>query len=173
MKLELTRQEMLELWKAIHKPHERALNKRFEYALAKNRIALKNDIEALKPVLEKKLEGQEEYEKAAQELLDEHTEKDDKGNAIQRQVPNTNQTMVQLIDPDAYNEALQKLREEHKAYVDSREQYDKETDEWLRENEKITVEVYGIKFDYLPDEFYNKFEMEVIMPLLIMDEKEE
>lgn len=172
MKVELKRQDILNLWRVIHKESTYPLNKRFEYALAKNRIALKNEVEALKPVLEKELEGQTEYQEAAHKLLEKWAEKDDKGNMVQKQVPNTNQAMVQLSDPKAYEKEIEKLREKHKDYIEAREQYDKETDEWLKEDEKVKIELYGIKFDYLPDEFYNKFEMEIIMPLLVMDEEE-
>lgn len=143
----MKRSESVALYKALNGLGElKGVN--FSYAVVRNINRLKPEMEAL----DKVLEGTKEYNEyltKKQELLEEHSEKDEKGNAIKNELA-PNVFKYKLSDEAAFAVLLDELNEKYKEALDARVKQEEEYKELL--DSEISIDLFKVKLEHIPEE---------------------
>jgi hypothetical protein len=114
---------------------------KFAYAIVKNKRIVEDEIKLLSESL-KASDKFTEFDKKRVEIVKEHADKDEKGEAKIE----GNQYVVS--DTKAMEAAIDPLKEEYKDTIEAREAQIKEFNEMLEK--EINIELYKIKQDDLP-----------------------
>ena len=116
---------------------------RFAYAMAKNKSALKRELESLQEAI-KMSDKFTEYEKKRVELCEQHSEKDDTGKAKLE-----NNEYV-ILSKAQFNKELDKMRKEHKDTLDERTAQIKEFNELLKKESEFKP--YMVAYESVPED---------------------
>ncbi len=116
---------------------------KFNYAVAKNIRILQSEVEAI-DAARKPSEDYQAYDKEREELAKSYALKDEKGEAI------IENGQYKIIDQDAFDAALDVVKEKHKDAIAQREQQDKDFTALL-ESEADTIELHKVKLSDVPD----------------------
>ena len=110
--------DVLKLWDGLSIITEHN-NTMFNYVLLRNKRKMKDTIDVLKELqFRKNLEGHSEFEKDRLKLCIEHSRKDENGEPVLSQVPNTPVKTYDIADYVKFDEAVLKLLElpKHETY---------------------------------------------------------
>ena len=105
---------------------------KFAYAVARNIQALKPEVTALQEAIKQSPEYQA-YEKARVDLATKHASKDEKGKPVI--VGNE----FAIEDQEAFDKAIEELKEKHKTTIEAREQQLKDFNELLEKDVDVTL----------------------------------
>lgn len=149
--------DLLNLWHALEKIKSRKANIKFSYFVAKNRLNLKNEIEAINETQEAP-EAFKAFDKERGALAEKYSDKDLNGKAIIKD----NQYVI-TEKRGEFDKELEKIRKKYKKVVEERETQLEKLREFL--NEVIDFEGYKIELDNLPPDL----EPFLVETLLITD----
>lgn len=116
---------------------------RFAYAMAKNKSALKRELETLQEAI-KMSEKYGEYEEKRVELCEQHSEKDDKGKAKLE-----NNEYV-ILSKAQFDKELGKLRKEYESVIEERTAQIKEFNELLKKESEFKP--YMVAYESVSEE---------------------
>ena len=128
-----------DLYTILGRIQNQSVSRKFAYAASINM----DNIEKIKNAIdkeEKKIEGWEELKKKREELVEEHAEKDEKGNAKKEPIEGGFQYVIE--DREAFNDATEALNEEYKATLDEQEKM-------LGEEE--AVQLHKVEMKHVPE----------------------
>lgn len=160
MKLTMKRSEVEPLDQVLD-GLKRIRSTRFAYAVAKNRQALKAEVESLQAAREPS-DNVKEFDQKRSELVAEYAERDDKGGFI---APSPGQVKLDMNRIAEFNSKIKALAEEF-GIVDEMKKKQQEVKELLDGN--VEIEMYGIRAETAPADLSSD-EMLAIMPLIIGD----
>ncbi len=147
----MKRRVALDVWRYINDYNSEYLPKKFSYFLAKNKKALKNEIDALQEAVKTSPEWLE-YEQKRIQILVKYAEKDNNGEPIIR----NNQY---ILNRELIFEATQEINDLVSEYKDVLDQREKEETE-LRKLLEEEVEIPGcakIEVEFLPEKLKPEF----------------
>ena len=119
-------------------------NTKLSYAILKNLKKIDAELEIIKELQGKKVEGYEDFENARIALCIEQADKDDNGEAI------IENNAYKVTDLEAFQKELDKLEDEHREAVDAKQKQQKEFVELL--NEECDLDFHKVKETDLPDD---------------------
>ncbi len=95
---------------------EKGFPVKFEYAICRILLDIEPIVTNLQKIQNKKIDGQEAYEKEKNDLLIEMSKKDEQGNPLTKQVQNGMQ--YEIEDMESLNEKFQLLNEKYKTVIE-------------------------------------------------------
>jgi hypothetical protein len=160
----MKRRVLLNLWHALNKMEGMKHDVRFSYFLAKNKVALKTEIEALDEA-QKPNAAFIEFENKRIELAKKYSDKDATGN------PKIHNGQYVIFDQkDEFDEEIKNLREKFKAAIESREAQVEEYNKML--NDEVDFKPTKIKFNQLPKQIESVF-LEIFIEADIIDDDQD
>jgi len=155
MKVNITPNQMLAMGTAANGEAIRKIpHHKFAYFLmkkGKEADEIAAEINKLNEADQAKLPKMKEFEEKRIELCKEHAKKDDKGEpAIVPVEGKPGQGQYDIIDQDAFDKALEALRDEYKETLDERQKQVDKLNEFL--NEEAERDLWAIRLDDLPDQ---------------------
>jgi hypothetical protein len=168
MQQELKRVEVLSLYQSINSAmaimdskefqEKYKINASYSIALAKNEKLLSDDVKLLQKFIQFEPDKQfDEFEQERQKILRELANKDDKGNPVTQMVNGQITYSIPVTNLEEWNKQYKILEEKYKETLEKREKRNKEIQEFLDSEEKISVTIYKIS---------SKHEQDGIPPLL-------
>jgi hypothetical protein len=159
----MKRRTLLNLWQAINKLEGLKHDVRFSYFLAKNKVALKPEIEAFEEA-QKPQDDYIQFETKRVELAQTYADKDANGS------PKVHNGQFVIFDKrDEFDAEIKKLKTKFKKAIDARntqlEEYAKMLDE------PVELELSKIKFRQLPPQIESAF-LEIFIEAGIIDDNE-
>ena len=142
MKKKVKRIDLLNLWHVLESIKSKKVNIKFSYFVAKNRLNIKNEIEAINETQEAS-EAFKVYDKERSTLAEKYADKDDKGKPIIRE----NQYII-TAEKEKFEKDLEELKIRYKKVVEEREEQLSKLKEFL--NEEVNFEGFQIELDNLP-----------------------
>lgn len=136
--------DLLNLWGIFTLLQSVKANVKFSYAVAKNRVKIKPEVEAIQEAMK----PSDEYLKFEQErfaLLQEYGDKDEKGRI---KMENGNVHITEKLDE--FNEKLDALKKTHADAITANEDHLKEVDTLLAEDFKF--DPFQVSLEMFPDE---------------------
>jgi len=160
----MKRRVLLNLWHALNKLEGQKHDVRFSYFLAKNKVALKTEIEALDEA-QKPNAAFIEFENKRIDLAKKYSDKDVTGN------PKIHNGQYVIFDQkDEFDEEIKNLREKFKAAIESREAQVEEYNKMLKD--EVDFKPTKLKFNQLPKQIESVFLEIFIEADIIEDEKD-
>lgn len=154
--------ELLTLWAVFERLQQEKTNVKFSYAIAKNKIQMRPEVEALEEA-RKPSEKFVEYEQKRIALAKELADRDETGK-----IKAENDRFIISEKMDQFNEKLEVLQKEYKDSIEEREKQIKEYNSILEE--EIYIKLYKIKVEHLPDEIEAGF-VEVFVSCGLIDDE--
>lgn len=136
--MRIKRRQVLEIDAALGALAQQAKGVKLSYAIAKNRSALRSEIEAIQEA-DKPSEAFKAFEERRITTAKAHALKDEKGQ------PKVQGTAFILEDPIAFEQTLSIIREQHKPAIEEREKQIKELNKLL--DEYVDVSLYHVKLE--------------------------
>lgn len=159
----MKRRVLLNLWHALNKLEGQKHDVRFSYFLAKNKVALKTEIETLDEV-QKPNAAFIEFENKRIELAKKYSDKDAAGN------PKVHNGQYVIYDQkDEFDEEIKKLRTKFKSAIEAREAQIEEYNKML--NDEVEFKPTRIKFEQLPKQIESVF-LEIFIEADIIEDDE-
>lgn len=140
----MKRRTILKLWQALGNLEGLKHDVRFSYFIAKNKVSIKSEIEALDEA-QKPTETYLKYETERVELAKEFSDKDENGDPKVK-----NGQFIILGARDKFEDYIQKLKEAFKATISEREKQLKDYESLL--DEDIETILTKIRFTQLPNQ---------------------
>ena len=156
----MKRRIAVSLWNALSKMEGMKYDVRFSYILAKNKIALKPEIEILNE-LKKSSPDYLEFENKRVELAQKYCDRDSSGTL---KIIN-NQFVIK--EKQLFEEEIIKLKTEYMKPIENREKQLKEYEVFL--NEDIYFTPAKVKFSYLPSQIESSL-MEILIEAGIIED---
>lgn len=158
----MKRRTILNMWQAINKLEGLKHDIRFSYFLAKNKVALKPEIEAFEQA-QKPSEAYIEFENKRIELAQKHADKDASGN------PKIHNGQYVIFDSKTEFEGdIKKLKTKFKTSIEEREKQLVEYVKMLDEN--VDFPLTRIKFDQLPKQIEAQF-LEIFLEAGVVEDE--
>ena len=159
----MKRRTLLNLWQALGKLEGLKHDVRFSYFLAKNKVSIKPEIEALDEA-QKPNAAYLEYEAKRIELAQEHSDKDANGS------PKVHNGQFVIFDGrDKFELAIKKLKTKFKTAISTREKQLKEYEAFLGED--VETSLTKIRFTQLPAQIESSYLEIFIEADVIMDDQ--
>lgn len=152
MKITLTNQEVIVLHNQLSILNHSGV--KFSYAIARNVAILKPLVQSLKDSVAPS-EDFAEFDGERIKLAIEHSKKDEKGKPV---IENGN-----YVVEDSFHKSLEPLKKKYKEAIEGHQKKLEEYNALL--NETVEIELYGIKYEWLPESITSK-EMSAILPLV-------
>jgi hypothetical protein len=160
----MKRRVLLNLWHALNKLEGMKHDVRFSYFLAKNKVALKTEIEALDEA-QKPNAAFIEFENKRIDLAKKYSDKDATGN------PKIHNGQYVIFDQkDEFDEEIKNLREKFKAAIESREAQVEEYNKMLKD--EVDFKPTKIKFNQLPKQIESVF-LEIFIEADVIDDDQD
>ena len=156
----MKKRDLLTLWYIFENLQKEKTNVNFSYAVAKNRMGMKAEVEALEEA-RKPSDDFAAYEQERISLIQKFAEKDDQG-----QIKATDDRIA-LLDPDKFKEEFDKLQEKYADAIKETEEQAKEFNLLL--DDEVEFEVYPISLDTFPEKIEPEI-MEVFVSLGLVKE---
>lgn len=173
MNVELTKEEVLELNDGIKALSKVKADPRFSYGVSKNKRIIRDEVESLEETI-KPSDDFVEYEKERVKLVESLAKRDDKGSPRIIRVPVVGKSGEQSFDTrydvdendPKFKSELKKLKSKYKDSIDTQKEKESTFEKMLKE--KITLDLYGIQLDLVPDIEEGIFDK--IFPIILMPE---
>lgn len=136
--------DLLNLWAVLTDLQKVKANVKFSYAIAKNRMKITSEVEAIQEALKPAADFMK-YENARLKLAQEYADKDDEGRV---KIDGGNFSITENLTK--FNEKLDALKAEHKEAIDVQEAKADEIDALLKES--FEFKPHMIKFENFPEE---------------------
>lgn len=160
----MKRRTLLDLWKALANLEGLKHDVRFSYFLAKNKVAIKPEIEALDEA-QKPNAAYLEYEAKRIETAQKFSDKDANGN------PKVHNGQFVIFDKrDDFESEIKKLKTKFKTAISGREKQLKEYDGML--DDEVETSLTKIRFSQLPPQIESKYLEIFIEANVIQDDSE-
>jgi len=160
----MKRRTILKLWQAFGKLEGLKHDVRFSYFLAKNKVALKEELDLMEEA-QKPSEAFIAYEQKRVETAQLFSDKDDAGN------PKVHNGQYVIFDKkDEFEKEIKKLKTKFKSAITQRETQVKDYDTLL--DEEVELNLTKIRFSQLPGQIESAFLEVFIEANLIQDDAE-
>lgn len=160
----MKRETLVKLWKAIGSLEGLKHDVRFSYFLAKNKVALKAELDIMEEA-QKPSEAYLEYEKQRIETAQGLADKD------KNEQPKVHNGQYVIYDNrDKFEAEIKKLKTKFKTAIAAREKQIKEYEVLLKE--PVELELSKIKFSHLPQQIESAF-LQVFIEADVIDEDQE
>lgn len=160
----MKRRVLLNLWHALNKLEGQKHDVRFSYFLAKNKVALKTEIETLDEV-QKPNAAFIEFENQRIDLAKKYADRDAAGN------PKVHNGQYVIFDKkDEFDADIKKLRTKFKDAISNREKQIEEYNKML--NDEVEFTPSRIKFNQLPKQIESVF-LEIFIEADIIEDDQE
>ena len=157
----MKRRTLLKLWQVVQRLEGLKHDVRFSYFLAKNKVALKAELDILDEA-QKPSDTFVAYEQKRVELAQQFSDKDDNGQ------PKTHNGQYVIYDNKAdFEKEIKKLKTKFKTAIAAREKQIKEYEALL--DEPVETQLTKIRFSQLPPQIESAF-LEVFIEANIIEE---
>jgi hypothetical protein len=153
--------DLLNLWHALESVKGKKVNIKFSYFVAKNRLSLKNEREAINEAQEPS-EVFKTYDQDRGTLAEKFADKDPNGKPI---IQNNQYVITEKWND--FEKELEKLKKKYKKVIDERNEQLEKLKEFL--NEEVEFEGHQIKLDNLPSDLEPNIVEIFLVTNLIMD----
>jgi len=155
--MKIKKRDLLRLYNAISLLEGRPFSVKFSYFIAKNKVAMRDEISAL-DVAKKVTDGFKSFDNERAKLAQKFADKNEDGSAkIQHN------SFVITTNADLFQEELSILREEHADIITDREKQIEEFENLLDED----VDFKGLKLDF--KDIPESIEPSMLEPLILAD----
>ena len=155
--MEIKKRDLLRLYNAISVLEGKPFSVKFSYFIAKNKVAMRDEISAL-DVAKRATDEFKFYDNERAKLAQKFADKNEDGSAkIQ------DNSFVITTNVELFQEELLRLREDHTATIEDRDKQIEEFETLL--DEDITFEGLKIDFKDIPD----SIEASMLEPLILAD----
>ena len=159
-KIEITKKEIVDLYNCLEGLKEVKGSVKFVYAVAKTRLVLKTEVDAIKEAIVDEPKFLE-FEQKRVQMCYEFADKDEKGETVIDQKLGKFKIEERK---EEFAKEFEKLREENKEALELQEKRIKEINDMYKES--IEISVHKINLSDLPDNL-NSVQMEILMPLIL------
>jgi len=137
------------------------------WTLARNKSIIEGPIKDVRE-LTKATEAQKEFEKAKEELMQEHADRDEKNRPLWHPVPGAPQAKrYEIADEEKFNKALEKLKKNHEQAEKDLKANEERSLVLLQE--EVDVAFYRLPMSKMPKEYKNENDEDGEYPIGMMD----
>jgi hypothetical protein len=136
--------DLLNLWIVLENLKPKQPNARFSYFMAKNKMAIKNEVDALN-LAQEPSELFKEYDVKRAEIAQKYADKDANGVAMTK-----NNQYVIVENKKKFDTELTKLKKKYQKAIDEREEQARSFGKLLAE--EVEFDGYQIALEFLPDD---------------------